>query len=381
MKRVLIAHPYVTATGGANAVAAWALQALRGECQVSLATLSPIDYAAVNRSFGTSLKQGDVAVFLAPARYHQLLRVVRTPGALLEHQLTVRLARNIDRKLRFDVLLSTHNEVDFGRRGIQYVNLPGAYLPRPDQEVRWSHRIPGLHRAFRAACQIVGRSTAKGPLRNVFVADSYNIARRIREMYGVESRVLYPPVPGEFPQVPWQKRRAGFVAIGRITTCKRWEMAVAILDELRSRGHDLTLTLIGHREDSEYERRLRSLTSSRPWFRMVHDLSRVELVQEIASHRYGIHTMQDEHFGIAPAEILSAGCLPFVHNSGGPVEIVDGNFYLTFETIADAVEKISMVLRDPDLERRLLDHTAQQKSRFTTESFCSSLREIVRVFA
>ena len=129
MKSVLVVHPYVAATGGANAVAAWALQALREEFAVALATLGPVDLAAVNRSFGTSLRAGDFVTFLAPRRYRRLIGAMRAPGGLLECQLTVRLARNLDRERRFDVLLSTHNEVDFGRRGIQYVNLPGAYRP------------------------------------------------------------------------------------------------------------------------------------------------------------------------------------------------------------------------------------------------------------
>ena len=45
-KRVLIAHP----SGGGNTVAAWALEALRESCELSLATLGPVDYDAVNRS-------------------------------------------------------------------------------------------------------------------------------------------------------------------------------------------------------------------------------------------------------------------------------------------------------------------------------------------
>jgi glycosyltransferase involved in cell wall biosynthesis len=121
------------------------------------------------------------------------------------------------------------------------------------------------------------------------------------------------------------------------------------------------------------------MARTRPWFRMEHDLSREELATEIASHRYGIHTMLEEHFGIAPAEILSAGCLPFVHNSGGPAEIV-GHPQLTFDTVADAVEKIGFVLKNVDVERRLLEHAARQKVQFTSEAFCTGLREIVRSF-
>jgi hypothetical protein len=53
-------------------------------------------------------------------------------------------------------------------------------------------------------------------------------------------------------------------------------------------------------------------------------VTRDELRAAVASHRYGIHAMEEEHFGMGPAEILSAGCLLFAHDSGGPVEILGG---------------------------------------------------------
>jgi glycosyltransferase involved in cell wall biosynthesis len=380
LKRVLIAHPCLAPVGGGNAVAAWALQALREDFAVSLATLAPVDLAAVNASFGTSLAAGDFATCLAPARYHRLLAVVRTPGALLECQLTVRLARNLDRRQPFDVLLSTHNEVDFGRRGIQYVNLPGAYLPGREQRRRLSHRVPGLHRGFRAFCYALSRSRRDGPLRNLFLADSAYIAAQIRQVYGADSMVLYPPVAGPFPAVPWAARRAGVASVGRIAPAKRWETAVAIVEQLRARGHDLTLSLLGHREDAAYERRLRGLAATRPWLRILTDLSRGELLAELAAHRYGIHAMQDEHFGIAPAEMLAAGCIPFVHNSGGPIEIVGGQPDLIFGDAGQAVERIARVLGDPALQQRLRDDLAARAGLFTAATFCARLRTIVETF-
>jgi glycosyltransferase involved in cell wall biosynthesis len=380
MKRVLIAHPYLAPAGGGNAVAAWALQALRDEFAVTLATLAPVDLAAVNRSFGTALAAGDFAIALAPRRYRGLLAAVRTPGALLACQLTVRWAQNLDRAHAFDVLLSTHNEVDFGRRGIQYVNLPGAYLPGNEGRRRWSHRVPGLHAGFRAACHALGRSRRDGPLRNLFLADSANIARQIRRVYGAESVVLHPPVAGPFPEVPWEARRDGVVAIGRIAPGKRWEVAVQIVGELRQRGHEVTLSLLGHREDRRCEARLRALAATRPWLRILTDLSRAELLAEVAAHRYGLHTTVDEHFGIAPAEILEAGCLPFVHNSGGPPEIVGAHPALVFDTAAEAVERLAAVLRDPELRRELRGHAAGRRDLFSAATFCSRLRAIVHTF-
>jgi glycosyltransferase involved in cell wall biosynthesis len=378
-RRVLVVHPYLTSVGGGNLVAAWMLEALRSEFDTGLATLAEVDWREVNRNFGTSLGAGDVRVWTAPARYRHLAAAMRTSSALLDCQLTTRFARKVDRVHRFDVLVSTHNEVDFGRRGIQYVNLPDAYASG-NERPGVLRRIPGLHAAFRACCRAVGGETRAGCLRNLFVADSQYIAGRIRESYGVDAKVVYPPVPGSFPPIPWTERRAGFVAVGRITRSKRWEMAVAIVDEVRRRGYDVTLTLLGHREDAAYQKHLETMTASRPWFRIRYNCSREELLREVASHRYGLHTMHGEHFGIAVAEILTAGCLPLVHRSGGPVEIVGAEPLLTFEDVESAADNIVAVLADPELEQRLLARAAAQRHRFTATAFCEAMSDLVRTF-
>src|ERR1700733_15158894 len=115
MTRVLVVHPYLRPVGGSNAVAAWALQALRKDFERVLATMAAVDLEGVNRSFGTSLRAQDFHLCLPPKRYRTLCRIVPDPGLLLDCQLAVRHAQNLDRRTPFDVLLSTHNEVDFGR--------------------------------------------------------------------------------------------------------------------------------------------------------------------------------------------------------------------------------------------------------------------------
>ena len=379
--RVLISHPRLRSAGGSNAVTAWALQTLRNDFEVTLATLGPVNHPAVNRSFGTCLGERDFEVRVAPESHQRLLQRMPTSGALLTLGLTMRWAQDLDRRGRYDVLFSTENEADFHRRGIQYVHYPWLSLPRPDAELLWFHRIPGLLWSYRTFCRRYARATKKGLGRNLTLANSRFVADRIRKTYGGDPLVVHPPVPGNFPDVPWEKRQLAMAAVGRVNPCKRWETAVEIVESVRRCGHDMALTLIGQNDGDAYAARLQALAMSRPWFRILHDVDRTTLLSELAAHRYGIHPMKEEHFGIAPAELQRAGCIPFVHNSGGPVEIVGGDPRLTFDGVKDAVGKIVRVIEDQDLERQLQGQVAKRRDWFSTNKFCESIHEIITRFA
>ena len=81
----------------------------------------------------------------------------------------------------------------------------------------------------------------------------------------------------------------------------------------------------------------------------------------IPQHRYGIHGMTGEHFGIAPAELQLAGCLTFVPSDGGQTEIVEGDERVMYHDVDDAVRKISHVLSDAALEAPGFFHVRQPR--------------------
>jgi glycosyltransferase involved in cell wall biosynthesis len=159
--------------------------------------------------------------------------------------------------------------------------------------------------------------------------------------------------------------------------CKRWDTAAEIVDLARSRGIDLGLTLITQPDDLEYGRRIAALAATRPWLRLLSDLAREQLAEEVAHHRYGIHTMEFEHFGIAVAEIVRAGCIPFVHDSGGPEEIVAGRPELRFRDAAQGAAALAAVVTDSALQDRLRTVLAAQSNLFSAEAFCQSLLRVV----
>jgi glycosyltransferase involved in cell wall biosynthesis len=144
-------------------------------------------------------------------------------------------------------------------------------------------------------------------------------------------------------------------------------MAVEIVEHVRRRGHDLVFTAGGDGHSPAV-------------VPIAARMDRSQLLAELAQHRYGIHPMEEEHFGIAPAELQRAGCIPFVRNSGGPVEIAGGDRRLTYDGVDEAAEKIARVIQDPALERELVSQVSERRDWFSTERFCESVREIAAQF-
>jgi len=374
---ILIAHPYLSSSGGSNTVAAWAIQALRDDYEITLGTLGAVGCDALNHNFGTSLRREDFNVRIAPAHWRGMAQYMPTQGALLSQCITMRWARTLDREYQYDALMSTENECDFGRKGLQYIHFPWFYLPRPEIELQWFHHIPGVLHGYRNLCESIAGATADGLRRNISLANSAFIADRIQSVHKMPAKVLHPPVPGGFPVVPFAARIQGMISLGRMDHVKRWENAVEIVDRVRSGGIDISLTLISHRHDEDYARRIETLAATRPWFRILYDLPRAQLVQEVARHRFGLHTMEEEHFGIAPAELQRAGCITFVHRSGGPMEIVGHREELMFDNSEQASERICRVIRDAALQDELRQFAEERGRHFSAERFCAELRERV----
>jgi glycosyltransferase involved in cell wall biosynthesis len=163
--------------------------------------------------------------------------------------------------------------------------------------------------------------------------------------------------------------------VGRIAPEKQLERVIDIVCGVRRHVPDVTLHIVGTPDHRQYFRRI-AARAREAGFTIHQDLSRAALVDLMSRQRYGIHGMLEEHFGMAPAELVRAGCLVWVHDGGGQVEIVDDP-RLVYDSVDDAVAKIVATLRDPHEVSTLRKHLAARGEMFSIERFMREVRTAV----
>jgi glycosyltransferase involved in cell wall biosynthesis len=368
--------------GGGNGVAAWFLQALVPDYEVTVLSWWPVELEPINRFFGTSLRDGDFRALVVPRHWRVIPDHLPVPAALLRSALLMRYTRRVSHD--FDVIIGVHNETDFGRRGIQYVHYPTYLRPRPAVDYRWYHRSRFLLESYYQMSDRVAGFSFERLQKNLTLANSDWTGGKVKRLLGIDARTVHPPVVG-FPlaAMAWSDRRRAFLSIGRISPEKEYERSIRILARVRERVPDITLTIVGtwDRHARRYLTQLRQQAEALgPWIQFRQNLSRDEMQALMASHRYGIHAMREEHFGMAPAEMVCAGMVVWVPRGGGQMEIVGGEPTLLFDTEEEAAEKILAVLTSESEEHRVRAHLARQGERFGAERFMNEVRTIVANF-
>ncbi|MGH7964406.1 MAG: glycosyltransferase [Candidatus Binatia bacterium] len=394
-KKILIVLPALKVLGGGEAVAVWMLEALKDDYDLSVLTWEVADTRELNRVYGTSLTSADFKV-LGPARLPRYVfdRIVEwnQDHYFQKACLLYRLAQQ--RKDDFDILISALDEVDFGRPGIQYVHYPGfrriyeteykAVSESNGQPVlkNWSVRLKRRCRPW----QIISRFSFERMKQNLTLVNSDWTGTVVRELYGIESLTVFPPVAGDFPDIPWDRRQDRFVCIGRFVRFKRIEMVIEILAAVRAQGQDVRLQLIGLLWDDAagrayYETIKRLARAHVSWVTLVESIDREQLIQLLSESRYGIHAAEEEPFGLAVAEMVRAGCIAFTGRVGGQAEIVGQDERLLFDTVEEGTAKILSVLCNPQEQRVLREQLATRRTRFTVQEFVHRIRAVVKEFS
>ncbi|GMG81384.1 glycosyltransferase [Paralimibaculum aggregatum] len=376
--RVLFLEPLFPRMGGGQIVGLWMLQALRGWAEPTLLSWSRPDFASLDAFAGTDLAAAGIRV-LRPspglrAFGDALDALDPDPFSIQRMALLERIARRMGPA--YDILLSCSNERDMGGRGVQYIHYPHL------GEIHVEGMPPRLRRGQRwRPWRLVSGFEIARMSANLTLANSDWTAERFGRIYGRLPETLYPPVPGDFPRRPWAARDDAAICVGRIADDKRLDRIIAAVAALRERHPGFRLRIAGTLDTVAPARMMvERAAAEHPWIELHFDLPRDALCALMAASKIGIHAKEDEHFGIAVAEMLRAGCLTFAHDSGGQVEILGRAPELLFRTPDEAAGKMARALADDALRERLLAALAARAPLFTPERFCAAFRGVLERF-
>lgn len=382
--RVLVLHYKVQPHGGSNGVLAWTLEALRRDYDVTLLTAEPFDLAALNRYFGTSLEPQDFGIRDIHPALRKIFALDPDPGSIQQCCYLMRLAKRMRRG--FDCVLTTDNEADLGGPAIQYIHMPALahVYPKvaPSLDLPLARKLAAWRDGkLRPWMAVAGFSFDRMKRNRTFVNSDWT-GRWVRRAYGIDTVTLYPPAPGDFPDVPWEDREEAFTIIGRLHPGKRIDWCLRVLKTVRRSFPNLKLHIVGSTsklppEADYFKVLIPMIAADASWVTLHENVSRLEMERTVAGRKYGMHAMLDEHFGMAVAEMVRAGCIPFVHNSGGPPEIVGYDSRLIYDSEEDAAAKIASVLANPAAQAAIAARLAPRKDLFRPEAFVKGILDEV----
>ena len=359
--------------GGKQTTALGITDSLKENHQVTLLHLDKkLNLDELNEIYGTSLTMHNLELFYFKEPFFFFLPLIKNLW-LLKQSFMWRKLESLTSD--FDVLISTQGEIDLGKPLIQYINFPSPSLFLQEKNLR------PLKKFYYKLCNFVFKRSLDSMRNNLTLANSSYTAKIIESVYGMKPRVVYLPVaPILTDEIAWEKREDGFVLISRIHPEKNIHKVIEIIEEIKKQKPKTHLHIIGSLQDKKYgERILDIVKKNQDWIFYEGAMTRDAYLELISKHKYGIHGMPNEHFGIAIAEMISIGLIVFVPANGGQVEIV-GDSRLTYDSKLEAIEKILRVINNDSLQSEILKKLEENSKKFTAEAFKQRVNQAVDDF-
>ena len=270
-------------------------------------------------------------------------------------------------ELDHDVVISSSSgwshgvRVREGARHIVYCHTPARWLYSPDAYLGASSVQQRLAGPMMRAMRRWDRAAAHRA--TTYIANSENIRRRIRAVYGIEAEIVYPPV--DVQRFVPRERGERLLVVSRLLDYKRVDAVI------RAANRDsLPLDVVGTGPAEADLRRLAGPTVE--FHGRLDDAAVTELMESCRAFVLS----GEEDFGITPVEAQAAGKPVVALAAGGALEtVVDGVTGTFFhdhseQAILDAL-KAAEAIETPPAE------IARRAARFSREAFVARMRRVV----
>jgi len=390
MADITVIHNNLNKKGGGEKVCMTILEALQDEHDLTLLLSTDVEeFNSLNEYFNTNIEDIDIEVMTVAGQ--DLLPILERVSAFdvwkfgyftkaLRHALFNRYClQSIEST---DLIISTWDEVSTKQNSVQYIHWPNRYKNLVlTESLSYGQGVVSAVKLFNFICRKFGKFSKEDITEARLVCNSDRTASQVKQWYGVRPQVLNPPIDtsGLSGGHSWEDREDGIIFLSRIHPGKNIEWLIEILYQVRQRGHDIHFHVIGPKDTDhpEYYQKIQSLSNEQDFVTLEGQMQGEALNRMLREHKYGINGSRTEQFGIAIAEMIAAGMIPFVPNSGGQRELVKENPAVMFDTTEEAVEKIAKIHSDSHLAAETRQSFPDIEKEYGKKVFKKEIQQIV----
>ncbi len=367
--RVLVVHPRMSIKGGGERVAIHSVTAALNRGHEVTLVSEDFDVVSFEDFFGCQGLFSRVERLGYPSFRPLIGRGLMLYQRLAYHQRQLR--RKLSKGGSFDLVLGTQ---DIGYVPtvtgpvVQYCYFPEyfAHLGLGSRFSPWGlYYCPASH-FYRKRVSRVDRFLSVSDFTRDFVM----------RKWGRESMTLYPPCPVELYYVEEEEKENLVITVGRVVPEKRMDLFIGLARRLP--GYKFVVVGSVAAEKSAYLEVLKKEVPANVEFVM----SPFRKVRDrVARAKVYVHCAENEHFGMTIVEAMAMGCVPIVHDSGGPREIVTEDVGFRWRSLGEAAELVSRVMEDEPLRGRLSISARAKSKVYCPEIFESKLGAVLQEYS
>ena len=228
------------------------------------------------------------------------------------------------------------------------------------------------------------------------VCNSYFTKYFIDREFGINSRVLYPPVI--IKNNTQIKKENIILNVGRLhvdkngSNYKKQDIMIKTFREMIDDGlknWELVIVVGIRSEDKTSVNKIKEMSEGYP-IKIIENPSNEKLWESYSKAKIYWHATgfgedlekypeRAEHFGISTVEAMGSGVVPVVINAGGQKEIVEnGKSGFLWNTLKDLVTRTNNLIKDKKLLEEMSIDAVNKSKVFSGERFCNDLKNLIR---
>jgi alpha-1,2-mannosyltransferase len=333
--KIGIFHPTLNLCGGGEWVALNIINSLRQNGhEVVVLTDERLSQEKFMKTFGRKLQSDREIIF----PFHFFSR--GDP-----HNIYTDIISCILLKSKCDIVIDTYTCLVLPKTDVVYMHYPLFKQSTLQEHVQQIKTLAKMKNALFFLPYRVFEKKLRKKNKQLILANSEFTSRAVKLDLGLQAHILYPPLSGYFLQseekIYSSQRLDQVVTVSRFAPEKNLEIIPSIAKQMRN----TRFLIIGNLQyKTTYSNLLKLIKDLNVENRVsvMPGLPKTKLKQILLESKIYLHCAKNEHFGVSVIDAMASGCIPIVHDSGGPKEFVPES--LRYTSIAEAIERINQAI-------------------------------------